>query len=102
MFCRIKPNVKEVEDVKEIKETAKSRRKLRRKQTSTTEEPITHSSLKVATPSYTTPEPPSTPDMGGGLYRKISYESTKNRNILNNYNFLFIINGFILCISNLM
>ncbi|XP_060519176.1 serine-rich adhesin for platelets-like, partial [Cylas formicarius] len=27
----------------------------------------THSSLKIATPSYTTPAPPSTPDMGGAF-----------------------------------
>ncbi|XP_050301740.1 mucin-4-like isoform X2 [Anthonomus grandis grandis] len=27
----------------------------------------TYSSLKIATPAYTTPEPPATPDMGGGF-----------------------------------
>jgi len=30
------------------------------------EETSTYSSLKIVTPAYTTPEPPATPDMGGG------------------------------------
>lgn len=45
-------------------ERSKSRRKDGRK---TTEITSTYSSLKVITPSYTTPPPPATPDQGGGF-----------------------------------
>ncbi|KAJ8915748.1 hypothetical protein NQ315_004560 [Exocentrus adspersus] len=46
-----------------------SNRLKRRKEvrTTTTEAPTTHSSLKVVTPSYTTPAPPSTPDSDGAF-----------------------------------
>lgn len=44
----------------------KSRRKFRRKESKAEEETSSYSSLKVTTPSYTTPAPPATPDMGGG------------------------------------
>lgn len=43
--------------------SSKSRRKETRR---TTEGPV-YSSLELVTPSYTTPAPPSTPDLGGGL-----------------------------------
>lgn len=51
------------------RETNRSRQKSRRKQHKNTEETTsTYSSLKVVTPSYTTPAPPSTPDQGGGTF----------------------------------
>ncbi|KAL3284612.1 hypothetical protein HHI36_018766 [Cryptolaemus montrouzieri] len=39
----------------------------RRKETRRTDKTSTYSSLKVVTPAYTTPEPPSTPDQGGAF-----------------------------------
>ncbi|XP_018567327.1 uncharacterized protein LOC108907948 [Anoplophora glabripennis] len=46
-----------------------TRQKNRRKElrATTTEVPTTHSSLKVVTPSYTTPAPPSTPELDGAF-----------------------------------
>ncbi|CAH1179462.1 unnamed protein product [Phaedon cochleariae] len=64
---RRRNRIKPVEKEQPINET-KSRRKLRRKDSSNNDdEPTSYSSLKVVTPSYTTPSPPSTPDMGGAF-----------------------------------
>ncbi|KAK9880775.1 hypothetical protein WA026_013096 [Henosepilachna vigintioctopunctata] len=43
------------------------RSKSRRKETRKEDNVSTYSSLKVVTPAYTTPEPPSTPDQGGAF-----------------------------------
>jgi chitinase len=46
--------------------SSSNRAKIRRKESRRTTEGPVYSSLELVTPSYTTPAPPSTPDMGGG------------------------------------
>ncbi|XP_072397046.1 uncharacterized protein Cht6 isoform X1 [Diabrotica undecimpunctata] len=59
---------KEKQDKQEIQEIS-TKRKNRRKEVKDTsrEETSSYSSLKVVTPSWTTPAPPATPDMDGGF-----------------------------------
>jgi chitinase len=47
--------------------SSSNRAKIRRKESRRTTEGPVYSSLELVTPSYTTPAPPSTPDMGGGF-----------------------------------
>lgn len=72
---RTRPQSSTEEPVKSKASNGAARRRNRLKSKSgkqeargtTTEETI-HSSLELVTPSYTTPAPPSTPDLGGGIH----------------------------------
>ncbi|XP_074035115.1 chitinase 6 isoform X2 [Leptinotarsa decemlineata] len=64
---RITSNAAKEETTEKTVDDSKSRRKIRRKNSREREETSSYNSLKVVTPSYTTPAPPSTPDLNGAF-----------------------------------
>ncbi|KAG5896055.1 hypothetical protein JTB14_011050 [Gonioctena quinquepunctata] len=64
---RVKSNTDQDESKDAPADDSKRRRNIRRKNSREHEEPTSYSSLKVVTPMYTTPAPPSTPDLDGAF-----------------------------------